>query len=220
MAKTKAFIFDMNGTMINDMAYHQKAWYHILVDELGAKLTEQEAKMQMYGKNEELFDRVFGPGKFTKEQLVPIVARKEKAYQEAFRPHLRLIAGLDHFLQQATAAGIKLGIGTAAPKTNVDFALDGLHLRSRFGAVIGADDVKKSKPDPEVFLKCAEKLQADPKDCIVFEDSPKGIEAAANGGMKAVVLLTFHEPKDFDGLDNILFKVKDYTDPRLQALLS
>ncbi len=96
--------------------------------------------------------------------------------------------------------------------------MDGLHIRSEFPVIVDSDDVKTSKPDPEVFLKCAEGLSVAPEDCIVFEDSPKGVEAAKNAGMKAVVLLTFHEEKDFAALDNILFKVKDYTDPRLVQL--
>ncbi|QES90062.1 HAD family hydrolase [Rhizosphaericola mali] len=215
---TEAFLFDMNGTMIDDMEFHRKAWYRVFVDDLGATLTEEEAKKEMYGKNEEVLDRIFGPGKFTPEQIDEIVEKKEQAYQDAFRPHLKLIDGLQAFLDKAKEHNIKLAIGTAAPKTNVDFAVDALGLRKQFPVIVGAEDVATSKPDPEVFLKCAEALGANPHNSIVFEDSPKGVEAAKRGGMKAVVLLTFHEPEDFKDLDNILFSVKDYTDPRLEEL--
>lgn len=215
---TEAFLFDMNGTMIDDMEFHRKAWYRVFVDDLGATLTEEEAKKEMYGKNEEVLDRIFGPGKFTPEQIDEIVEKKEQAYQDAFRPHLKLIDGLQIFLDKAKAHNIKLAIGTAAPKTNVDYAVDALDLRKQFPVIVGAEDVTTSKPDPEVFLKCAEALGVNPHNSIVFEDSPKGVEAAKRGGMKAVVLLTFHEPEDFKDLDNILFSVKDYTDPRLEEL--
>ncbi|RYF85345.1 MAG: HAD family phosphatase, partial [Chitinophagaceae bacterium] len=69
-----------------------------------------------------------------------------------------------------------------------------------------------------VFLKCADDLGVDYENCIVFEDSPKGVEAAARAGMKAVVLKTYHEEHEFSHLSNILWFVDDYNDPRLQEL--
>lgn len=214
-----AFIFDMNGTMIDDMHFHTRAWYKVL-NELGAGLSMEQTKLHMYGKAEEMFDRVFGPDKFNDQQLHEIILNKELAYQEEFRPYLQLINGLGAFLQKAQAAGIGLAIGTAAPKTNVDYVLDGLQLHSLFPVIIGAEDVTTSKPDPEVFLSAAAGLKADPATCVVFEDSPKGVEAAQRGGMKAVVITTFHEPEDFAHLSNVLMCVKDYTDERLEALFS
>ncbi|MGF7229995.1 HAD family hydrolase [Arachidicoccus sp.] len=213
----KAFIFDMNGTMIDDMKYHTIAWHKILSD-LNAGLTLEETKLQMYGKAEEMFDRVFGANKFEEAALQKIILQKELAYQEAFRPYLKLIEGFDTFLQKAITEKIKLAIGTAAPKTNVDYVLDGLALRNLFPVVVGAEDVTTSKPDPEVFLKCAEKLGVHPEDCIVFEDSPKGIEAAKNGGMKAIAITSFHPSEDFVQFDNVLFCIANYEDEKLKAL--
>ncbi|PZP49310.1 MAG: haloacid dehalogenase [Pseudopedobacter saltans] len=214
-----AFLFDMNGTMIDDMHYHQKAWYDIFTKELGSDISEEAAKHEMYGKNAEVLERVFGKNRFTAEEIADIENRKELRYQEVFRPHLQLLPGLSDFLQKAKDNHIALAISTAAPQTNIDYVLDNITiLKSYFPVVVGADNVKASKPDPEVFLKCAEELAVNPADCIVLEDSPKGVEAARNGGMKAIVLLTFHEPEDFTGLDNILMMVKDYNDPQLTSL--
>lgn len=218
-SKNKAFLFDMNGTMIDDMHFHTRAWYKVLND-LGAGLTMEQTKLHMYGKAEEMFDRIFGPGKFSDTDLHDIILHKEKAYQEVFRPHLKLINGLGAFLQKAKANGIGLAIGTAAPKTNVDYVMDGLQLHSLFPVIIGAEDVTTSKPDPEVFLTAAARLKVAPENSVVFEDSPKGVEAAKRGGMKAVVITTFHEAEDFTQLDNVLMCVKDYTDPRLESLFS
>lgn len=215
----QAFIFDMNGTMINDMHYHTSAWHGVL-DKLGAGLTIEQTKLQMYGKGEEMFDRVFGPDKFKKDELADIILQKELLYQEQFRPHLQLIDGLEAFLQKAQNSGTPMAIGTAAPTTNVDYVLDGLNLRHIFPVVVDAEDVKTSKPDPEVFLKCAEGLGIEPANCIVFEDSPKGVEAAANGGMKAVVITSFHPAEDFSHLNNVLFCISDYTDERLATLFA
>src|ERR1700742_1116402 len=114
MAKPKAFIFDLNGTMIDDMQYHSAAWFGILNDDLKAGLTRAEVNKQMYGKNEELLDRIFGKGRFTPQELVEISRKKELSYQAAFRPYLQLIPGLDKVLERAQDHAIKMAIGSAA----------------------------------------------------------------------------------------------------------
>jgi HAD superfamily hydrolase (TIGR01509 family) len=207
----KAFIFDMNGTMIDDMEYHVHGWYNILNDDLKAGLSREAVKKEMYGKNQEVLIRIFGQGRFTEEEMDTLALEKERRYQAAYRPHLEVIAGLKEFLDEAQQQGIALGIGTAAIPFNVDFALDNLHIREYFQSIITANDVVTSKPDPEVFLKAAAELGAVPADCIVFEDAPKGVEAAANAGMKAVVLTTMHTREEFAAYDNIIAFIADYT---------
>jgi len=207
----KAFIFDMNGTMIDDMEYHVHGWYNILNDDLKAGLTRDQVKKEMYGKNQEVLVRIFGAGRFTDEEMDTLALEKERRYQAAYRPHLELIAGLKEFLDEAKQQDIALGIGTAAIPFNVDFALDNLDIRDYFSTIITANDVVISKPNPEVFLKAAADLGALPEDCIVFEDAPKGVEAAANAGMKAVVLTTMHHREEFAAYDNIIAFVADYT---------
>jgi beta-phosphoglucomutase len=164
MAQTKAFIFDLNGTMIDDMQYHSAAWFSILNDDLRAGLTRAEVDKQMYGKNEEM------------------------------------------------------AIGSAAINFNIDFVLDNLHIRHYFGAIVSADDVTVSKPDPETFTKAAVLLGVPHGDCIVFEDAPKGVEAALRAGMRSIVLTTMHEKEEFSRYSNVIRFIKDYTDPSLDEL--
>ncbi|EOR93662.1 Beta-phosphoglucomutase [Arcticibacter svalbardensis MN12-7] len=216
----KAFLFDLNGTMIDDMDYHNRAWHSILTEDLGKKISMEDTKLQMYGKNSELLERVFGKGHFSDEQMDELSKEKERRYQLAFRPHLKLIAGLDTFLQTAEQHGIKMAIGSAAIPFNIDFILDNLNIRHYFPVTVSADDVTYSKPDPETFVKAAELSGVKPGDCIVFEDNPKGVEAALKAGMKAIVITTMHEERDFEGLPNILKFIEDYNDPYLQQLFS
>jgi beta-phosphoglucomutase family hydrolase len=205
-----AFIFDLNGTMIDDMEYHARAWYDILNHDLKAGLTEQQVKAEMYGKNAELLERIFGENYFSPEKEREISNEKERRYQQAFLPHLSLIKGLDLFLQQCQKDGILLAVGTAAIPINVDFVLDGLNIRHYFKAVVSADDVVNSKPDPETFLKCAEILNVHPQNCIVFEDAPKGVEAAQNAGMHCVIITTMHSKEEFRNYKNIISFIEDY----------
>ena len=186
----KAFLFDLNGTVIDDMPYHVVAWHDILNNDLNAGLTVEEVKVQMYGKNEEVLGRLFGEDHFTPERMNDLSFEKERRYQQAYLPKLALIHGLNEFLENAKVAGIKMAIGSAAIPFNIDFVLDNLQLREYFPVVVSADDVTVSKPHPDTFLKCATALGVDPKDCIVFEDAPKGVESALNAGMRS--LCTYH----------------------------
>ena len=216
--KKTAFVFDMNGTMIDDMAYHTKVWHHLLTEDLGSKLTYEEVKLNMYGKNGDVFDRIFGKNKFTEEEVNHWSIEKEKRYQKVYFPHLELIDGLDLFLEKAKKNNIQMGIGSAAIPFNINFVLDNLNLHSYFNTVVSADDVSISKPHPETFLKAAKNLHSHPEQCVVFEDAPKGVEAAQNAGMECVVILSAHGPEDFKKYNNVIAMVKDYKDKVLEKL--
>ena len=203
--------------MINDMPYHIHAWYHIL-NSLGANISMERMKEECYGKNHELLERIF-PGRFTYSERDAMSMEKEREYQKTFLPHLKLIPGLDDFLREAYEVKIPMAIGSAAIMFNIDFVLDNLHIRKYFQALISADDVQHSKPNPETFLKCAYKLHVDPADCIVFEDAPKGVESALNAGMKCMVLTIIHEKHEFPSSKNVIGFLNDYSDPVVRKLI-
>jgi len=219
MRGTKAFLFDLNGTMIDDMEYHLKAWYHVLNDDLGAILSVEEVKTHMYGKNSELLVRVFGPARFTMEEMNVISIEKEKRYQAEFSAHLQLLPGLRSFMEMARENNIAMAIGSAAIPFNIDFVLDNLHIRDYFGAIVSADDVSHSKPDPETYIKAASMLGVESSSCIVFEDAPKGVESASNAGMPCVVLTTMHTEEEFNQYTNVLAFIKDFRDPVLLQII-
>ncbi len=214
----KAFLFDLNGTMIDDMEYHVKAWYDILNNDLKANLSWPQVREQMYGKNSEVLVRVFGKRKFSPARMNELSVEKERRYQQTYLPYMELIQGLDPFMKKAQAKHIAMAIGSAAIPFNIDFVLDNLHIRNYFTAIVSADDVAVSKPDPETYVKAARLLQVQPADCVVFEDAPKGVEAALEAGMKAIVLTTMNGAREFAGYPNILAFVKDYTDKSLDEL--
>ena len=207
----KAFIFDLNGTMIDDMAYHARAWYNILNDDLSAGLSWDEVKAQMYGKNDELLIRIFGDNYFSNEKIQELSIEKERRYQQAYFPNLALLEGLQQFLEKTKEAGILMAVGSAAIPFNIDFVLDNLNIQHYFKAIVSADDVVTSKPDPQTFLDCAALLNIAQADCLVFEDAPKGVEAALNAGMRCVVLTTMHTNDEFKNYNNIIAYIGDYS---------
>lgn len=206
--------------MINDMAYHTRAWQNLLNNELGGNFTWDEIKPQMYGKNPEVLVRMFGANRFTNDEMNRLSIEKEKKYQEEFLPYLELLPGLHDFLESAYQKGLPMAIGSAAIPFNIDFVLDNLNIRHYFKAIVSADDVELSKPHPETFLKAAQLLNVEPADCLVFEDVPKGAEAAANAGMKTVIITTTHEPEEFKNLQNVLHFAEDFRDGYFESLIS
>jgi HAD superfamily hydrolase (TIGR01509 family) len=130
--------------------------------------------------------------------------------QDRVAPGLRLIPGLDQFLQSAYEQNIPMAIGSAAIMFNIDFVLDNLNIRHYFKTIVSAENVIFSKPDPETYTKAADQLGVDYSSCIVFEDAPKGVEAAMNAGMKSVVLTTMHEKHEFDMYPNVAKYITNY----------
>lgn len=220
MNKPKAFLFDLNGTMIDDMHFHLKVWHNVINEELGGNLTIEEVRGHLYGKNHELLARVFGSERFSLQEMDLISHNKEVKYQEAYKPHLHLLPGLGEFLERAHKDKIKMAIGSAAIPFNIDFVLENLNLRHFFPVIVSAEDVLESKPHPETYLKAAKLLNVAPSACIVFEDAPKGVEAALNAGMKAVVITTMHHEEEFKQYPNVLCYVEDYIDTQVKKLIS
>ena len=132
----KAFLFDLNGTIIDDMGCHEKVWYDLLNNELNANMTWPEVKSNMYGTNIELFERIFGKGRFTLDEMKSLSMRKEILYQKEFLPNMQLIEGLASFFEKANKENIPMAIGSAAIPFNIDFVLDNLAIRHYFKTII------------------------------------------------------------------------------------
>ena len=207
---TQAIIFDMDGTMVDNMMLHHRCWQKTLAG-YGLDMTMEEVVAKCHGKNIEIIERLF-PGKYTLEERERISFEKESVYREIFLPQLKLINGLPDLLETAKNAGIPMGIGTAAPPGNVNFVLDNLGIRHYFKSVVDADGVTKGKPEPDVFFKVADELGVAYANCLVFEDSPTGARTALNAGMKAIILTTTHQAEEFAAIPSVLRCVTDFTE--------
>lgn len=146
--------------------------------------------------------------------------RKEPLYRQMYRPHLRLIAGLEAFLNNARQLQIPMAIATSAGQHNLDFTVDGLGLRPYFDAFVGGDDVTQGKPHPETFLLAAQRLNVAPAQCIVFEDTIAGIQAAQNAGMKVIAITITLPAQSLLDFSNVLQIIQDYTSISPVSLIS
>ena len=213
----KGFIFDMDGTMIDNMMVHHRAWQQKL-KEYGIDWSLAEVHEKVHGVNVELLERLFG-NRFTLAERIQISKEKEIAYRNIYQSEIKLIDGLKAFLEAAKAANIPMAIATAAPPENAYFVLENLPIRHYFKALFHSDDVTKGKPDPEVFELAAKALGLPLQDCLIFEDSVTGAEAAYRAGCSAVILTTSHKEAEFSHYPHILQFAKDYRSINLKELL-
>jgi beta-phosphoglucomutase len=206
----KAAIFDMDGTMIQNMAFHKQAWQKYL-EIHNIHLSEKEFRQKISGKkNDQIFTLVFGRT-LTTEEIEKYSEEKEKIYRELYADHITEVAGLTDFLHSLQAKNIQLAIATTAPAGNRAFALKALGLENVFEVILGDEHVRNGKPHPEIFLSTAQALDVRPEGCVVFEDSPPGVAAGKAAGMQVIALLTSHTAQELSGAD---FFINDFTELR------
>jgi beta-phosphoglucomutase-like phosphatase (HAD superfamily) len=192
----EAFIFDIDGTIIDSMPYHNRSWPLMLARHGLGEAAVELVRSSPGRTGVELMREIFGAD-LPLERAPALVDEKETIYRELFRPDFREVAGFTAFARAARGAGLKLALGTAGDANNIAFALGGLGMHGFFDATVGAPDVERGKPEPDIFLEAARRMDVEPERCIVFEDAPLGIEAARRAGMRAVALTTSLSASDF-----------------------
>lgn len=208
-----ALIFDLDGVIVDSNPVHSACWREYLAG-YGIRVNgDFDAKM--YGRrNDDIVRAVFGEG-IEPAELRRHGADKEKLYRRRMGPALRerLVPGLLAFLERRKDR--PMAVASNAERANVDFVLDTAGLRHYFRAVLDGGQVKRPKPDPEVFLLAAKLLGKSPDACIIFEDSLAGAEAARAAGARVVGITTTH-----DRLPPADLNIRDFLDARLEPWLS
>src|SRR5579862_167210 len=197
-----ALIFDMDGVIVDSNPMHRESW-RAYNRRFGIE-TDEAMQQRMYGKRNDEIIRDFFGSDLTEAQVAEHGAAKERLFREMMAPRLEesLVPGFTRFLQDRN--GAPAGLATNAERANVDFVLDGISignipLRSCFRAVVNGQQVSRPKPYPDIYLRVAELLGYDPRNCVVFEDSHSGAEAAHAAGARVVGLRTTH--KSFKNID-------------------
>ena len=214
LAPGLALIFDMDGVLVHSTALHMQAWVTYL-ERHG--IADMSVIYRMLGKrNDQIVYDIFGRD-LPEDVMLEHGAAKERLYRELMAPVLEqnYVAGGRELLRAAHARGIPLALATNAEPLNVDFVLGASDLKTLFSVIVDGHQVANAKPHPEVFLTAAAHLGIAPRNCIIFEDSPGGVQAALSSGGRVVALLTT-EPEYM----HVPLAIPDFTDPRLVSWLA
>lgn len=183
----KACLFDLDGVLVDTAGYHYKAWKK-LANQLGFDFTEAQNEDLKGISRMESLDKILSWGKVEKspEEKTELATLKNGWYVDMINrmTPAEVLPGVEDFLTALTEGGYKLALGSASKNSGI--ILENTNLSHFFDEVVDGNMVRRSKPDPEVFLKGAQLLGFEPVQCVVFEDAVAGIQAAINAGMKSI----------------------------------
>lgn len=203
-----AVIFDMDGVICHTNPYHSLAFREFF-SARDLSPTDEEFAQHMFGKSNSYILSHFLKRPVTGDEFLQMEEEKEGLFRKIYEPHVEPITGIIDFISDLKQHNVQLGVATSAPFANLELILGKVNIREKLGSILASEDVKKHKPDPEVYLKSAANLGVVPDQCLVFEDSFSGVSAALNAGMHVVGVLTSHTKEELPPCN---LYINDYTD--------
>lgn len=191
----EGIIFDMDGVIVDNYLFHIDAWGEFCKRH-GLNFESEDFTKKYFGKNnadilKALFGRVLADA-----EVHQLGEEKEAIYRELYQPHIKPLDGLVNFMKELKILGKKIAIASSAPQSNIDFVVNNTGIKVYIDVTVNGNMVKLGKPNPDIFLKASELLGIQPANCLVFEDSFSGIQAAINAGMQVVAVATTHKKEE------------------------
>ena len=185
MGTHRAVLWDMDGTLIDSEELHWIAWRETMAAQ-GHSITHEQFLSSFGQRNDTIISGWLG-ATATPELIAKIGDAKEKRYRDlVLKNGISPLPGVIHWIHRLHEQQWLQAIASAAPRLNVEVVLDALNAAHCFQAIVSAEDVRKGKPDPEVYLTAASKVGAPPARCVVVEDASAGIEGARRAGMRSI----------------------------------
>jgi beta-phosphoglucomutase family hydrolase len=190
MPELEAVIWDMDGVLADTAPHHFRAWQETFAKR-GIKFTEADFMRGFGVRNNVIIRNVLGE-KTTDAEIETIAREKEATFRRIIGKDIKPLPGVLELLGQLYDRGFKMAIASSTVIENIRLIAGSLGIEKYFEAIITGHDVTKGKPDPQVFLKAAQRLGVSPANSIVFEDAVAGIKAAKRAGMHCVAITSTH----------------------------
>lgn len=213
-----AVIFDMDGVLVDSYHAHYESWKE-MYRELDIEYSEEDFAADFGRTSRDILARRFG-NDLTDARIREMDDRKESLYRDIIRAQFPAMEGATELIDGLVEAGFKIAVGSSGPPENIALSLELLTGGAKFNAVVTGADVKHGKPDPEVFLKAAERLDVPPSNCAVVEDAAHGITAAKRAGMAAIAITGTLERHELGAADAIVDSLRQLSPQRIAALIA
>ncbi|MGE5619644.1 MAG: HAD family hydrolase [Sphingomonadaceae bacterium] len=194
-----AVLWDLDGVLVDTSRYHFEAWRRLMAEH-GRKISEDEHRATFGMRNLDILRRwLHGTDEAEMQRLAE---RKERYFRDLLPERIPLMPGVERLVKELAATGIPQIVASSTPRANIEEILSRLHLP--LTEFVAAEDVSRGKPDPEVFLKAAEKLGMPVDRCLVVEDAVAGVEAARRAGMACLAVASTWPAEDLLGADLVV----------------
>lgn len=189
--KYKAALFDMNGVIVDDEELHEAAFDKVLTAK-GFDFDHQKYIEHFAGKTDEFgFQSFYSSAGVEIPDMRAILNEKTAAYK-SLASSLKPYPGVFDYINALEQAGYRLGLVTGSSQQETEIVLSTLKAKTLFEVQITADQITKSKPNPEGYLKAASAMKLQPDECFVVEDTPSGVSAARAAGMACIAVTNTH----------------------------
>ena len=185
MSIARAVLWDMDGTLIDSEEFHWISWRDTMANE-GITITHEQFLSSFGQRNDSIIPRWLGSAS-TPERIERTANAKEELYRHLVRKNgISPLPGVASWVHRLHEQGWLQAVASSAPRANIEVVLEALAATHSFQAIVSAEDVRKGKPDPEVYLTAASRVGVSPDRCIVVEDAVAGVEGARRAGMRSI----------------------------------
>lgn len=209
-------IFDMDGVLVDSADAHYESWRR-LGAKTGVVISREQFRKTFGRQNKDIIPEYFGVR--SEDQIKELADEKENIYRDLIRDRPPIVPGAAKLVSSLADAGFKLAVGSSAPLENIELVLDLARIRPYFKAIVSSADVKRGKPHPDVFTISCQKLGLPPKNCVVIEDAPVGVEAAKTAGTKCIAIRMEHTAPELARADLVVERLTDISARTVEDLI-